>query len=86
MAKKQLEDSEKAAADAIKLKQDKEEALKKLQAKTADEEDANYKKLIDTIPKASMLAEQTSDQVYDIAANIIETELVGRKQVIRMEN
>jgi hypothetical protein len=68
-----------------------------------DSEEA-YKKLIESVPKGNSLAEQTDqtpDHVYELAANIIETnakygvaeansigqdELIERHQKIRIDN
>jgi hypothetical protein len=61
--------------------------LKKLQSNNADDEEAKYKQLIDNIPKGSVLAQETPDHVYDMAASTIgQDELVAHKQVIRMSN
>jgi hypothetical protein len=74
------------------LKQEKEDALKKLQGKNADDEEANYKHLLEAIPKGSILAQETPDHVYELAANIIDPltigqdELLAHKQVIRISN
>jgi hypothetical protein len=63
--------------------------LKKLQG---NDDETNYKNLIDAIPKGSVLAQQTPDHVYDLAASIIDPltigqdELVARKQDIRISN
>jgi hypothetical protein len=99
--KKEIDDVRSAAKKVEEEKVAKEAALQKLQEKSTQDDESAYKKLIDSVPKGNSLAEQTPDQVYELAANIIETnpkygvadvstigqeELVGNSQVIRLDN
>lgn len=74
-AKKEIEEAKIAAEKVAKEEVEKQESLKKLQEKNEQDGEDAYKKLLDSVPKGSSLAEQseqTPDHVYELAASIIE--------------